>query len=88
MGDPRLLLPSREGKGKAEASAGLKCVHTVGVIHAPRTRQHGMCNARARGAKVGCGHLFLATSAATAPEARGKGGQDRRRVLTLLRLQN
>ena len=31
MGDPRLLLPSREGKGKAEASAGLKCVHTVGV---------------------------------------------------------
>ena len=88
MGDPRLLLPSREGKGKAEASAGLKCVHTVGVntCTSNKATRHVQCKGKRGKSRVG--HRFLATSTATAPEARGKGGQDRRRVLTLLRLHN
>ena len=41
-------------------------------------------NARAIGFKMGVAHLPIAPSAAPSPEARGTGGEDQRRVLTLL----
>ena len=41
-------------------------------------------NARAIGFNMGVAHLPIAPSAAPSPEARGTGGEDQRRVLTLL----
>ena len=50
-------------QGRARARQRQVLVSSVYIrwesIHAPRTRLHGMCNARARGAKVGCGTCFL-----------------------------
>ena len=41
-------------------------------------------NARAIGFKMGVAYLPIAPSAAPSSEARGAGGEDQRRVLTLL----
>ena len=88
IGGPKTLATIKGGQGQGRGKCWFE-VCTYGGSHtctSNKATRHVQCKGKRGKSRVW--HLFLATSAATAPEARGKGGQDRRRVLTLLRLHN